>query len=214
MAAAVVEQESDVGPQAYRDELHLGDASPGLMQLLFATARGLGYGGPPEGLYDVDTNLRLGCGFLRHLLHRYGEQRSARAAYNAGEPNVDHKGWQCVRHYVEKAQGRMARLRQEIAALGETGPKPASEPYRWFPLPVPFVSQLEHDGLGYNNNCGPACVTMALAYNGIVEGSRDTMHRVAEHIRRAPWNNRAYTSFQQTKAAAAERNIPNDELFT
>jgi hypothetical protein len=213
LVAAVVEQESDFDPLAYREEPHLGDASRGLMQLLYSTARGLGYNGPPDGLFDIETNLQLGSSFLRHLLHRYGDQRSALAAYNAGEPAVDSKGWECVRRYVEKTQGRIERLRLEIEtlALGETPIAP--EPYRRFPLPVPFVSQLEPDGLGYNN-CGPACVTMALAYNGVAAGTRDTMHRVAEEIRKAPWNSRTYTSFQQMKAGAQQWKVPCRELVT
>jgi soluble lytic murein transglycosylase-like protein len=37
----------------------------GLMQILPATARGMGYQGSPEGLLDPETNLRYGVKYLR-----------------------------------------------------------------------------------------------------------------------------------------------------
>ncbi|HEU5314797.1 MAG TPA: transglycosylase SLT domain-containing protein [Chloroflexota bacterium] len=210
LVAAVVEQESDFDPLAYRAEPQIGDASRGLMQLLLGTARWMGYDGEADGLFDVETSLRYGCIYLRYLQHRYaGDVRRALAGYNAGPGNVDAKGWRCVAAYVDSVLGRMERLRGEIdgtLAAGEGGTVQRA-PYRRFPLEVPYVSQLEPDGKGYNN-CGPACVTMALAYNGLALGTREMMHRVAAEIRGGRWDSGTYTDFEQMKRAAERFNIP------
>ena len=66
----------------------------GLMQLLPDTARGIALrtGGRKfvvSDLYDPEINVRYGSWYLRHLLDRYGDERSALAAYHAGQGNVD-----------------------------------------------------------------------------------------------------------------------------
>ena len=40
-------------------------------------------------LYDPEINVRYGAWCLRHLLRKYGDERTALAAYNAGQDNVD-----------------------------------------------------------------------------------------------------------------------------
>ena len=40
-------------------------------------------------LYDPEINVRYGAWYLRHLLDKYGNERLALAAYNAGQENVD-----------------------------------------------------------------------------------------------------------------------------
>ena len=40
-------------------------------------------------LYDPEINVRYGAWYLRHLLDKYGSERLALAAYNAGQANVD-----------------------------------------------------------------------------------------------------------------------------
>ena len=40
-------------------------------------------------LYDPEINVRYGSWYLRHLLDKYGDERTALAAYNAGQENVD-----------------------------------------------------------------------------------------------------------------------------
>jgi uncharacterized protein YvpB len=213
LVAAVAEQESDFDPLAFRDEPQIGDASRGLMQVLYGTAKWMGYEGQAEGLLDAETSLRYGCVYLRYLMHRYGgDVRCALAGYNAGPGNVDTKGWRCVAGYVESVLSRMERLRSAVEKVaGATTAPEEREPYRRFPLEVPYVSQLEADGKGYNN-CGPACVTMALAYNGLAEGTREMMHRVATEIRGGRWDTGTYTSFEQMQRAAARFAIPNRVL--
>jgi soluble lytic murein transglycosylase len=64
------------------------------MQLLPATAHGIAAhtGGTrfrTADLYDPEINVRYGSWYLRHLLEKYGDERTALAAYNAGQDNVD-----------------------------------------------------------------------------------------------------------------------------
>ena len=42
-----------------------------------------------EDLYNPEINVRYGAWYLRHLLDKYGDERTALAAYNAGQDNVD-----------------------------------------------------------------------------------------------------------------------------
>jgi hypothetical protein len=50
------------------------------------------------------------------------------------------------------------------------------------PMNVPYVTQVEPDGSGYAN-CGPACLTMLLAYDGHIGADRASMHSVADYMR-------------------------------
>lgn len=67
----------------------------GLMQLLPSTAEyicqreGIIFRG--ENLLDGAYNVRLGCMYLRYLLQRFPDERTAICAYNAGEGAVT--GW-------------------------------------------------------------------------------------------------------------------------
>jgi soluble lytic murein transglycosylase len=66
----------------------------GLMQLLPDTAQGIALhtGGSKfrvRDLYDPEINVRYGSFYLRRLLNKYGDERLALAAYNAGQANVD-----------------------------------------------------------------------------------------------------------------------------
>ena len=66
----------------------------GLMQLLPDTAKGIALhtGGTHfrvQDLYDPEINVRYGAWYLRHLIGKYRDERTALAAYNAGQDNVD-----------------------------------------------------------------------------------------------------------------------------
>ena len=66
----------------------------GLMQLLPDTAEGIavrtgGHEFVVSDLYVPELNVRYGAWYLRHLLDRYGDERTALAAYHAGQGNVD-----------------------------------------------------------------------------------------------------------------------------
>jgi soluble lytic murein transglycosylase len=88
----------------------------GLMQLLPETAKGIAVrtGGAKFVLSDLDDpeiNVRYGSWYLRHLLDKYGDERTALAAYQAGQANVD--SWRArglgiqfaqTRYYVDKVE--------------------------------------------------------------------------------------------------------------
>lgn len=84
LIAGVIESESSFNPNAVS---HAG--AKGLMQLMDATARGLGVTDP----FDPKQNVMGGTKLLRQLLDRYGgDVRLALAAYNAGPGAVSQYG--------------------------------------------------------------------------------------------------------------------------
>ncbi len=92
---AVIQIESSFRPNAYRAEPQIGDASYGLMQVLSTTAADRGYDGPPEGLFDPETNIRVGMAHLKwswdYLARRMGSAPSRSlwiGSYNAGVGNA------------------------------------------------------------------------------------------------------------------------------
>src|SRR5206468_9484200 len=89
LLAAVIYQESKFHPHARSKS-----GAIGLMQLLPETAKGIALhtGGSQFRVSDLDDpeiNVRYGSWYLRHLLDKYGDERTALAAYNAGQENVD-----------------------------------------------------------------------------------------------------------------------------
>jgi peptidoglycan lytic transglycosylase len=86
------------------------------MQLLPDTAKGIAVhtGGSRFRVSDLtnpEINVRYGSWYLRHLLDKYGDERTALAAYNAGQENVDR--WRSdgegipfseTRHYVARVE--------------------------------------------------------------------------------------------------------------
>ncbi len=89
LLAAVIYQESKFDPNAKSAQ-----GAIGLMQLLPGTAEGIASrtGGARfvlADLYDPELNVRYGAWYLRHLLDKYGDERTALAAYNAGQGQVD-----------------------------------------------------------------------------------------------------------------------------
>ena len=89
LLAAVIYQESK-----FRANVESRSGAIGLMQLLPGTAEGIAIhtGGSRfrvADLYDPEINVRYGAWYLRHLLDKYGDERTALAAYNAGQDNVD-----------------------------------------------------------------------------------------------------------------------------
>jgi soluble lytic murein transglycosylase len=89
LLAAVIYRESK-----FRSDAVSASGAIGLMQLLPATAKGIAQltGGSAfkvADLYDPEINVRYGAFYLRRLLRKYGDVRTALAAYNAGQANVD-----------------------------------------------------------------------------------------------------------------------------
>jgi soluble lytic murein transglycosylase-like protein len=56
----VVHRESRYNPKAYHKNGYWG-----LMQIKYATAKSMGYSGPPEGLLDAETNIKYATKYLR-----------------------------------------------------------------------------------------------------------------------------------------------------
>ena len=117
LLAAVIYTESKFDANAHSDA-----GAIGLMQLLPDTAKGIALrtGGRRfvvADLYDPEINVRYGAWYLRHLLDRYHQdERTALAAYHAGQANVDE--WRAegvgiqfpqTRYYVDKVE-RLKRV--------------------------------------------------------------------------------------------------------
>jgi soluble lytic murein transglycosylase len=100
----------------------------GLMQLLPDTAKGIAIhtGGTRFRVSDLtnpEINVRYGAWYLRHLIERYGDERTALAAYNAGQQNVD--TWRArgepiqfpeTRHYVSRVEDLKGIYRNAYAS--------------------------------------------------------------------------------------------------
>jgi soluble lytic murein transglycosylase len=123
LLAAVIYQESK-----FRADAKSSSGAIGLMQLLPSTAQGIAIhtGGTrfrTSDLYVPELNVRYGAWYLRHLLEKYGDERTALAAYNAGQRNVDR--WRAsgegisfpeTRAYVDRVE-RLKRLYRRLYGL-------------------------------------------------------------------------------------------------
>lgn len=111
LVAAVIYEESRFRPRA-RSKV----GAMGLMQIQPVTAQTIARrtGGTRfrvSDLYAPDVNIRYGTWYLRRLIDKYGDERLALAAYNAGETTVDRwlaagKGIAAasVRSYVDEVE--------------------------------------------------------------------------------------------------------------
>ena len=97
LVKAVIAAESAFDPLAVS---HRG--AQGLMQLMPHTAAGLGV----ENAFEPRENVRGGVNYLKEMLDRFGDVRSAVAAYNAGPAAVDRYGgippYRETRDYVDR----------------------------------------------------------------------------------------------------------------
>jgi len=136
LLAAVIYQESKFHANA-----HSRSGAIGLMQLLPRTAEGIALhtGGTAfrlGDLYDPEINVRYGAWYLRHLIQKYRDERTALAAYNAGQDNVDRwrragEGIQFAetRAYVDRVEKLKRIYRRAYGAeLGAWAGQPVSVP--------------------------------------------------------------------------------------
>ena len=119
----MIESESKFNPNARSDA-----GAVGLMQLTPTTAKGIAQytGGSRFRVSDLtnpDINIRYGAWYLGHLMNKYGNERLALAAYNAGQENVDswqraHVGIQFseTRDYVSKVERLQKIYRKAYAS--------------------------------------------------------------------------------------------------
>lgn len=102
---AVIKAESNFNPRA----VSLAGAQ-GLMQLMPATARGLGI----TDAFDPEQNIMAGTRFLKQLLNRYdGDLDATLAAYNWGPGNVDRRADQLPR----ETRDYLVKVKQYYAAF-------------------------------------------------------------------------------------------------
>lgn len=157
----VIATESGFNDRAIRGEPQRGDASYGLMQLLLATARGLGYGGTTENLLLPAINVYYGTKLLDQLYRQTGNWPDAISAYNGGmRPSLGFgkrattPGRVCLRWnpvltgqcdawhsykageyanqaHVDRAMGNIAYFGGRVLAPAGVGPPT--------PFPVPFL---------------------------------------------------------------------------
>jgi soluble lytic murein transglycosylase-like protein len=85
---ATIMVESGGNTYAIRQEPRIHDASYGLGQILYTTARGIGYRGKPEGLFDPAINIDLIACYHKRNFDRYTELNPTEltVAYNTGSP--------------------------------------------------------------------------------------------------------------------------------
>ena len=102
---AIIKAESNFNPRAVSSA-----GAQGLMQLMPATARGLGV----SDSFDPEQNVMAGTRFLKDMLRRYdGNLDEALAAYNWGPGNLDRHGSDNLpretRAYLGKVKGYYAQ---------------------------------------------------------------------------------------------------------
>ena len=121
----------------------------GVMQLMPATARGLGVENP----FDPAENIEGGAKFFARLLERFGNERDALAAYNWGPARVaDGKPWPAsVQGYVRKVLARRdSELGTEPSDEPSAAPRevaqarPTQEPLSSFSAELERSSRYEH----------------------------------------------------------------------
>lgn len=109
LVAAVVQSESD-----FRPRLVSNKSAQGLMQIVPETSKLLGCRNP----FDPEANIAAGTKYLRQLLDRFGDQRMALAAYNAGEGRIERFGgippFEETLDYVQRVARHTAEYRQQI----------------------------------------------------------------------------------------------------
>lgn len=107
---ALCTQESRCNPKAYNkfdsimDEAGVRHKNPsyGLFQIKRGTAKGLGYEGTPQELFNPEINATIAAELLRGNIDRYQSTIKAISAHNAGRPIASNKDYvnSVLRHYA------------------------------------------------------------------------------------------------------------------
>jgi soluble lytic murein transglycosylase-like protein len=102
LTKAIIAQESSFDPKAFRVEPKINDASRGLMQILYRTAKGVGYAGNSQDLFDPKINIVYGQKYLIAQLKRYpASLEDAISAYNGGHALKLKSGGYSNQFYVD-----------------------------------------------------------------------------------------------------------------
>jgi len=109
LIAAVVESESDFRPRLVSNK----DAQ-GLMQIIPEVQRLMGC----DDAFDPSLNVAAGTKYLHYLMNRFGDERIALAAYNAGEGTVERLGgipqYPETIDYLNRVAARTRLYRQRV----------------------------------------------------------------------------------------------------
>ncbi|MEA2163405.1 MAG: hypothetical protein QOK37_1532 [Thermoanaerobaculia bacterium] len=109
LVAAMVESESDFDPQLVSKK-----NAKGLMQIIPETGRLMGC----NDLFNPHANVAAGTKYFRYLLNRFGDERIALAAYNAGEGAVERFGgvpeYRETIDYVHRVASRTALYQKRV----------------------------------------------------------------------------------------------------
>jgi len=119
----VIQRESGYNPLA-RNRSYFG-----LMQISYATARGMGYQGPASGLLDANTNLTYAVPYLANAYRVAGGNLNRAVALYAG-------GY----YYEAKRKGLVQQLRNAASA-------PVSDPVSTGSIAVASTPAPPHSGL-------------------------------------------------------------------
>lgn len=149
----VIASESAFNPRATANEAQIMDSSVGLMQVLYNTARGLGFSGPRPtgadrerltGLYDPRTNIALGTLYLARLVGQYGgDLERAASAYNGGDRPQLGLGTRAT-----KAGRICLQWKPDAPTTGRTIDKHCARPYSYKVGEFgnqPYVSKVMHN---------------------------------------------------------------------
>ena len=128
----VIRRESNYNPRA------MSRGNLGLMQIRYATARGIGYAGPASGLLDADTNLTYAVAYLANAYRVAGGNADrAMRLYSSG-------------YYDEAKRKGMAPVRAAMRQGPAVAPQPvAAMPTFPFQAPAAPGVRVVQSGFGF-----------------------------------------------------------------
>jgi soluble lytic murein transglycosylase-like protein len=140
LAHSVAHVESGYNPYAIS---HRG--AEGVMQLMPATARRLGV----TNTFDWRQNIEAGVRHLKYLQEKFGDDRLALAAYNAGEGAVARHGWVPpyaeTQSYVYQVGRRIGELKRSASAR-PAGPEVPEAAQPGEPEHRPLEAKIDSEG--------------------------------------------------------------------